>query len=127
MALLTTWETRKRITPKSTDTIEFESELLETINKELFQPIRSAMTQDSNHKDLHIPEEAIQNIRRKFQEIGWNTDERQHYISDFLLYPPAGSNLNFLKEQTESDDFEMDFTDNYGDEAGVNAGLPPGK
>jgi hypothetical protein len=106
MALLAAWEIRKRTTPKVTDTIECDSELLKAINKELFQPIRVAMTQDSNHKDLHVPDEAIQNIRKKCQEIGWITDERQHCISDFLafLLEPLGIALHQIDRVEKTPD-----------------------
>jgi hypothetical protein len=40
-----------------------------------------------------------------------------------LTCPPTDGNLRFL----EGEDYEMDFGENYGKEAGLNAGLPPNK
>lgn len=57
------------------------------------------MTQNSLHKKLHIQGEAIQNIRKKCQEIGWTTDNGQQCISDFLgfLLEPFG----IIRHRTE--------------------------
>lgn len=72
----------------------------------MFQPIRLALTQENNNKDLHIPDEAIQKIRKKCQEIGWNTDEEQHCISDFLafLLEPLGIALHRIDREDKTPD-----------------------
>jgi len=44
-----------------------------------------------------------------------------------ITNPPTALNLQSLQKPDESGDYAMEFGANYGSEAGVDVGLPPGR
>ena len=124
MALAGTGEGQTRISSIDIDQYGFGSELIRTIQTEMLRPIRSTLTQNSLHKKLHIQGEAIQNIRKKCQEIGWTTDNGQQCISDFLgfLLEPFG----IIRHRTEIIEKTPNRPDVYSEESmgPLHLGLP---
>jgi hypothetical protein len=99
---------------------------IDTNPTELLQTVSHAKDTETRRADgvvaIPIEDMGILLTHSNLFEKVWLQDVWKNLLTA-LTCPPTAGNLQFL----EGEDYEMDFGEDYGKEAGVNTGLPPNK